>query len=444
MSDLTAFAADISPFVGGDIDFRRCPTAVPDAYARLVFRLRRWWAQAAPMAMLGPGDSAAVDSVKPRTARDWAVDASAFVIAAALGAVILSVTADDTANRMTSGKVAIDATLGAACCMSLWWRRRWPFAVALACVLLGAFSTFGTVAGLFALASLATFRHVRPAVVVAALFIPSAVVCSIWLGRSDTWSVLLPTTALAAAAIAWGMFVRARRQLLSALLERAQRAEAEQLVHAERARMAERTRIAREMHDVLAHRISLVALHAGALEIARDLPPAQVRESAALLRLTAHQALEELRDVIGVLREEPGQERPSTVPQPTLTDIPRLVEQTRRSGAKIDFEMQVDSAASAPGPLGRDAYRIVQEALTNVSKHARGTLAQVRVAGAPNRGLHVSVRNPAALGAQDRPTVPGSGTGLLGLQERVALAKGVLVHGPDASGDFVVEADLPW
>jgi signal transduction histidine kinase len=240
------------------------------------------------------------------------------------------------------------------------------------------------------------------------------------------------------------MFVRARRQLLSTLRDRAQRAEADQLVRAERARLAERTRIAREMHDVLAHRISLVALHAGALEVALDLPPAQVRESAALLRLTAHQALEELRDVIGVLREEPGQERPSTVPQPTLADIPRLVEETRRSGAKIDFEMQVDDAAAAPGPLGRDAYRIVQEALTNISKHARGTLAQVRVAGAPNRGLHVCVRNPPAVGAHDRPAPPGSGTGLLGLQERVTLANGVLVHGPDASGDFVVEADLPW
>jgi signal transduction histidine kinase len=94
--------------------------------------------------------------------------------------------------------------------------------------------------------------------------------------------------------------------------------------------------------------------------------------------------------------------------------------------------------------LGRDAYRIVQEALTNISKHARGTQAQVRVAGAPNRGLHVSVRNPTALGAHNRPALPGSGTGLLGLQERVTLANGVLVHGPDASGDFVVEADLPW
>ena len=406
--------------------------------------LRGWWAQTGPAVMLTPSDSAYADTVTPRTARDWSVDAGAFVIAVALGAVILSVTGDVTADPMTSTQLVTDVALGSLCCLSLWWRRRWPFGVALVCVVLGAFSTFGTVAGLFALFSLAVHRHVRPALLVAVLFVPSAMVCSIWLGRTDPWSVMLPTLALAAAATAWGMYVRARRQLLGTLRDRAQRAEADQLVRTERARLAERNRIAREMHDVLAHRISLVALHAGALEVARDLPAAQVRESAALLRSTAHQALEELRDVIGVLREEPGQERASTVPQPTLADIPRLVEETRRAGAKVDFEMQVDGAAAAPGPLGRDAYRIVQEALTNISKHARGTLAQVRVAGAPNRGLHVSVRNPAAVGAHDRPVLPGSGTGLLGLQERVTLANGVLVHGPDASGDFVVEADLPW
>ncbi|MEZ5256801.1 MAG: histidine kinase [Ilumatobacteraceae bacterium] len=386
----------------------------------------------------------AAEAAGPRTARDWSVDAGAFVLAAALGIVILSFTANSDAYRMTSGQVVVDATLGVLSCLTLWWRRRWPVGVAVVSVLLGTFSTFGSVAGLLALSSLAVHRHVRPALAVSALFVPSAVVCSVWLGRTNTWSVILPTAALAAAATAWGMFVRARRQLLSTLRERAQRAEADQLVRAERARLAERTRIAREMHDVLAHRISLVALHAGALEVALDLPPAQVRESAALLRSTAHQALEELRDVIGVLREDPGTERPSTVPQPTLADIPRLVEETRRSGAKIDLEMEVDAAASAPGPLGRDAYRIVQEALTNISIHARGTLAQVRVAGAPNRGLLVSVRNPTSVGAHDRQALPGSGTGLLGLQERVTLANGVLVHGLDPSGDFVVEADLPW
>ena len=131
---------------------------------------------------------------------------------------------------------------------------------------------------------------------------PSAVVCSIWLSRSSTWSVVLPTLAIATAAIAWGLYVRARRQLLASLRDRAEQAEVDRLAHAERARLAERTRIDREMHDVLAHRISLVALHAGALEVAPDPSPEQVHESAALLRSTAHQALEELRDVIGVLR----------------------------------------------------------------------------------------------------------------------------------------------
>jgi signal transduction histidine kinase len=422
----------------------------PEPYARTMFWLRRWWALTGPTAMLAPSDSADSDKLEKvaRTGRDWSVDAGSFVISAALGALLLRFAVNDVANRMTSGRVTIDVAFGALCCISLWWRRRWPFGVALVCVLLGAFSTFGTVAGLFALFSLAVHRHVRPALLVSTVFVPSALVCSIWLGRTNTWSAMLPALATAAAVTAWGMFVRARRQLLSSLLDRAQRAEADQLVRADRARLAERTRIAREMHDVLAHRISLVALHAGGLEVARDLPPAQVRESAALLRLTAHQALEELRDVIGVLREEPGQEsaqeRALTVPQPTLADIPRLVEETRRSGAKIDFEMQVDDAAGAPSSLGRDAYRIVQEALTNVSKHARGTLAQVRVAGAPNCGLHVRIRNPSAVNAHDRQVPPGSGTGLLGLQERVTLAHGVLVHGPDPSGGFVVEANLPW
>src|SRR3954470_12255489 len=170
--------------------------------------LRRWWAETAPTAMRARGDPAPPDTKGARTARDWSVDAGAFVIAAALGALILRITVDDAANRMTSAQVATDAALGVLCCLSLWWRRCWPFAVALICVLLGAFSSSGTVAGLFALSSLAVHRHARPALLVAALFVPSAVVCSIWLGRSDPWSVMLPTLALAAAATAWGMFVR--------------------------------------------------------------------------------------------------------------------------------------------------------------------------------------------------------------------------------------------
>lgn len=116
--------------------------------------LERWWAQTAATAIPAPDDSADPDTTGPRTVRDWSVDAVGFVIAVALGAFLLGIAVDDGTNGMTSGQVATDAAFGTLCCLSLWWRRRWPLGVALVCVLLGAFSTFGTVAGLLALASL--------------------------------------------------------------------------------------------------------------------------------------------------------------------------------------------------------------------------------------------------------------------------------------------------
>ena len=125
-------------------------------------------------------------------------------------------------------------------------------------------------------------------------------------------------------------------------------------MRAEGARLAERTRIAREMHDVMAHRISLMALHAGALEVAPDLSPEQMRESAALLRSTAHQALEELRDVIGVLREESSQAPTPVTPQPALGDIPTPGRGDSSSRRQDRLEMRVEHAATAPGTLGRE------------------------------------------------------------------------------------------
>ena len=132
------------------------------------------------------------------------------------------------------------------------------------------------------------------------------------------------------------------------------------------------------------------------------------------------------------------------VRQPTLGDVDRLVEETRQAGAAIDDDMQVAAPDSVPIALGRDAYRIIQEALTNVGKHAAGAPTRVRVTGAPGQGLHVSVRNPNSGPVAPPSDLPGAGAGLLGLQERVQLAGGSLVHGPDPSGDFVVEADLQW
>jgi signal transduction histidine kinase len=151
--------------------------------------------------------------------------------------------------------------------------------------------------------------------------------------------VVLFVMPLALAASGWGMFIRARRQLLLSLRERALRAEADQELHEEQARVAERTRIAREMNDVLAHRISLLALHAGGLEVRPDLPPDRVQETAALLRATARQALEELRSVIGVLRvrENAGHEPAPGSPAADAArhQSPRRGDPRRRHGHRL-------------------------------------------------------------------------------------------------------------
>src|SRR5215218_8372592 len=391
---------------------------------------RLWVEFVRPASLLAPGDLTQPSSTVPRTGRDRAVDAVGCFIAAALGALFLSPELHDNPEPLSTAQVVVDVSCGALACLSLWWRRRWAFGVALTCLVLGTFSISATPAGLLALFSLAVHRPVRQTLLVTALWIPFTLAFAIYSPTTDPLSVLVRVTPLALAVTAWGMFIRARRQLLFTLRERAQRAEADQRLHEDRARMAERTRIAREMHDVLAHRISLLALHAGALEVRPDLPPAQVRETAELMRTTARQALEELRGVIGVLRDGAGPEGAPPPPQPTLSDIRRLVEDTRRAGATIDLRLQVDQADSIPTALGRDAYRIVQEALTNVGKHAGGSPTTVQVAGAPDDGLHVSVRNRRPVEVATRPPLPGAGAGLLGLQERVALAGGTTVTGP--------------
>ena len=404
---------------------------------------RAWWGELISPASPASGDPSPFEGASLSTGRDRAVDALVCLLAAVLGALFLSPELREASRVLTTSEILLDVGCGLLACTALWWRRRWPLGVALWSLVPGALSIWATAPGLIALFSLAVHRPARPALLVTALWVPSAVIFAAYSPTSDPLSVLAVVIPLSLAATAWGMFIRARRLLLASLHERALRAEADQRLHEDQARMTERTRIAREMHDVLAHRISLLALHAGGLEVRPDLPPGEVKATATLMRSTARQALEELRSVIGVLREEVGASAPA-VRQPTLVDIGRLVDETRRAGAHIDFDMEVDHAETVPATLGRDAYRVVQEALTNIGKHAPGAAARVHVTGAPGQGLHVSVRNPSSAGAVPGPVLPGSGAGLLGLQERVQLSGGTLVHGPDGSGDFIVEAELTW
>jgi signal transduction histidine kinase len=259
------------------------------------------------------------------------------------------------------------------------------------------------------------------------------------------WATMVWTLFIIGGVVAWALFVRARRQLVLSLHDRADRAEAEQQLRVDQARQLERTRIAREMHDVLAHRISLLSLHAGALEFRPDAPPDEVAKAAGVIRASAHAALQDLREVIGVLRAEPAGAETATPerPQPTLGDVPALVAESRAAGVRVDVVDEVVDPAAVPAAVGRSAYRIVQEGLTNARKHAPGAVVTVRVTGGPGDGLAVEIRNRWPVGGPGSP-IPGTGTGLVGVAERVTLAGGRLEHGRDADGDFRLAAWLPW
>jgi signal transduction histidine kinase len=385
----------------------------------------------------------------PRSRRDVAADVSWIALSAVGGLLLLIIKPGVRGTGMLPGPhalaLAIAVGTGAAASAALWFRRRWPAGIAVAMVIPLVLSLMAAAAVLLALLNVGIRRRAAVALAIAGLYLiafPGHYL--LWYRHYPFWEPGLWAMTEFAAVVAWGMYIRARRQLLASLRQQVTQAEAAQKLLAEQARHAERTRIAQEMHDVLGHRISLMALHAGALEIRPDLPPAQVAEAAGLIRSTARQALEELRGAIGVLRDGTrGGQAPRT-PQPSLGDITRLVRESRQAGMNIALDMQVDTPEAAPGALGRDTYRIVREGLTNASKHAYGAAVAVSVAGRPGQGLRVTVRNPLPDRPAREPPLPGTGTGLAGLAERVAVADGTISFGPDPAGDFVLDAALRW
>ncbi|SJM58088.1 putative two-component system sensor kinase [Actinomycetales bacterium JB111] len=238
--------------------------------------------------------------------------------------------------------------------------------------------------------------------------------------------------------LAIGSYMRARRDLLAELRERAVRAEAVLDAESARARSAERTRIAREMHDVLAHRISLVALHSGALSLRTDLPPKDVREAAEVITSNAQLALTELRQVLGVLRAGSGEDDSGHLerPQPTLAQVDDLLDDARAVGTRVRVQvigigsLAPDGAAGDEAGVGgeggvgghaaarfagtsvadalttlsptvsRTAYRILQEALTNARKHAPDAVVDVELSGRLGKVLTLAVTNPMAFASR--------------------------------------------
>ncbi|MEV0788247.1 histidine kinase [Kribbella sp. NPDC050459] len=317
-------------------------------------------------------------------------------------------------------------------------RRPVPGAIALA--VLAALSPAATPPSTLGTLNVAMRRPWRPAILVAVIGTVAHLIQGLWQpihGLPFLWFAVLDV-AVHAALLGWGQGTQARQQLLESLRERARRAEAEQGRRVAEARSLERTKMAREMHDVLAHRLSLLATYAGALEYRPDSSPEKLAKAAGVIRTGVHQALDELREVINVLRDEDVYEGR---PQPTFGDLRALVDESRDAGTTIAYEDQVADPASLPPATGRTAYRVVQEGLTNARKHAAGHPVTVLVSGEPGDRLRIELTNPASNG---RPLAPGSGTGLVGLTERVQLAGGTLDHGQVPGGGFRLEASLPW
>jgi signal transduction histidine kinase len=238
--------------------------------------------------------------------------------------------------------------------------------------------------------------------------------------------------------VAWvvGDRARTRRAYLAQLEERAARLEREREDHARRAADAERNRIARELHDVVAHNVSVIAVQAGAARIASKDRPDQATETLGLIERTARETLAEVRTVLGVLRKA-DQQGPGRGPQPTLAQVDALVVQARKAGLSLQARVQGNLDA-LPAMVDLAAYRIVQEALTNVMKHAPGARVHLLV----DRGdraidLVVVDDGPGA------PPNPSGGQGLIGMRERAALVGGHLTAGPALGGGFRVQARLP-
>ncbi|MFE6647538.1 sensor histidine kinase [Nocardioides sp. NPDC057772] len=338
----------------------------------------------------------------------------------------------------------LDLGLGVVCMVLVFWRRRWPVAIATFTIVAGAFSILSAGASSLALVSLATRRRWREIIPISLLNVAAGM---FWFAVMETtpteeipgiplWGFSLgANVVIIAAMVAWGMYIGSRRELIATLRLRAETAEAEQALRVSQARETERRRIAREMHDVLAHRISHISMQAGALAYREDLSADQIRGEVGTIRDGAHRALEDLRTVLGVLRG--NGEDPETAPQPTYADLGRLVEETRAGGMNITFTDDVEG--SPPEAVGRSIYRVVQEGITNARKHAPGALLEVALQGSEEHGIDVRLRNRLGFDSN----TPGAGLGLVGLTERVDLAGGRLTHRTEKDV-FILEAWLPW
>ncbi|MGW3406015.1 sensor histidine kinase, partial [Streptomyces zhihengii] len=276
------------------------------------------------------------------------VDTLVFLAAAGVG-VLAGQAVEQAGNA--EAVVVVDQVVGAAACCALWVRRRFPTGLAVVLLIVAVVAPVASGAAMAALFSLAVHRPFKPVALVGGLAVVTNVAQPA-VRPDPSVSYLVSAAAgvvLVLLMVGWGMLVRARRQLVAALRERAHRAETEASLRAEQAQRLAREAIAREMHDVLAHRLTLLSVHAGALEFRPDAPPAEVARAAGVIRDSAHEALQDLREIIGVLRA-PGDGDGPDRPQPTLVTLDALVAESRQAGMTVVFDSAVAWGARAvPG-----------------------------------------------------------------------------------------------
>ncbi|WP_172385022.1 sensor histidine kinase [Streptomyces sp. MNP-20] len=387
--------------------------------------------------------------------------------------------------------LAVGVGFGVLAGATLVLRRRWPIAVVLIAVAItpAQMGVLMTIVGLYTLAASELPRRIIGAL--AGMSLAGTLIVTMVRANQDIASGdltigegVIPFIAIStslgvtAPPLLLGLYVGARRRLMESLRERADSLERELQLLAERAeeraewaRNEERTRIARDMHDVVAHRVSLMVVHAAALQAVARKDPEKAVKNAALVGDMGRQALTELREMLGVLRagEAPPKPAPAPVPVPLaavgeaasraasragggevaepvegpcLAELDELVDQSRAAGMVVDMSVEGEARLYA-ADVEETAYRVVQEALTNVFKHAAGAKAYVRLA---HRGVEIAMQvenGPPPETAPADARLPSGGNGLVGMKERVTALGGVFVSGPTDAGGFRVSAVLP-
>ncbi|MFF4400843.1 sensor histidine kinase [Streptomyces sp. NPDC001480] len=379
--------------------------------------------------------------------------------------------------------VAVGIVFGLLAGSVLLIRRRWPIAVVLVAIAITP-AQMGFLMGIVGLYTLAACELPRRIIVaLAGMSLVGTMVVTFVRVRQDMargdltlgdWFVpfasITTSLGLTAPPLLLGLYVGARRRLMESLRERADSLERELQLLAERAeeraewaRGEERTRIAREMHDVVAHRVSLMVVHAAALQAVARKDPEKAARNAALVGDMGRQALTELREMLGVLRAGDDAQRRAAQAQlaavdvvvakaasravdedgPCLSELDELVGQSAAAGMVVDLSVEGD-ARSYAREVEQTAYRVVQEALTNVHKHAAGAKTYVRLAHRVSEiAMQVENEPPPEVGSEPAVGLPSGGNGLVGMRERVAALGGVFVSGPTDAGGFRVSAVIP-